>query len=134
VDVSKIGVITIFNFEIRTLIRSESYFRNFWDILIIITAVILCILLPIHIAFQPAFLALSGAYRYFTIFVDVLFVVDLLLQFRTTYINDTTGEEVYSSKEIAINYLKGKFAYDLMATIPLDFLIAKASDQTQSEI
>ena len=50
-----------------------------------------------------------------------LFLPDILLNFRTTFVNQR-GEVVTNSKDIAINYLKTWFFLDLVAALPFDFL------------
>jgi hypothetical protein len=52
--------------------------------------------------------------------IDFLFLCDLILYFRTTFIHSKSGREVIEPKEIAISYLKGRFWIDLLATIPFD--------------
>lgn len=54
--------------------------------------------------------------------IDIFFMVDVIINFRSSYINESTGEEITDSKKIAIAYLKGKFWIDLVASIPFDFL------------
>lgn len=51
--------------------------------------------------------------------VDSIFLIDILIVFRTTFINER-GVEVTESYDIAVNYLKSSFIIDLMATIPFD--------------
>jgi hypothetical protein len=46
------------------------------------------------------------------------------LNFRTTKSDFITGDEITDSKEIAINYLKGRFIIDLIAAIPMDIILA----------
>lgn len=54
--------------------------------------------------------------------VDIMFIVDILINFRTTYVN--TNEEVVSHPgKIAIHYFKGWFLIDMVAAIPFDLLI-----------
>ncbi|KAE9229041.1 hypothetical protein PF005_g1482 [Phytophthora fragariae] len=53
---------------------------------------------------------------------DVLFVLDVVLSFFTTYV-DETGVEIVDRKEIRRHYLKTAFFVDIMATIPFDFVI-----------
>ena len=48
---------------------------------------------------------------------------DILLNFRTTYVNPK-GEVVSSSREIAVNYLRSWFFLDLVAALPFDVLQA----------
>lgn len=54
--------------------------------------------------------------------IDVMFMVDIFINFRSSYYNDATGEEITDCKSISISYLKGKFWIDLVASLPLDFL------------
>jgi hypothetical protein len=37
--------------------------------------------------------------------IDIIFVIDVLLNFRTTYVHRSSGEEIFSPKSIAKNYL-----------------------------
>ncbi|XP_053569233.1 potassium voltage-gated channel subfamily H member 2 [Bombina bombina] len=54
--------------------------------------------------------------------VDIMFIIDILINFRTTYVN--TNEEVVSHPgKIAIHYFKGWFLIDMVAAIPFDLLI-----------
>lgn len=54
--------------------------------------------------------------------IDFCFLLDIIVTFRVTYIDDF-GQEVNEPRKIAFNYLKGQFWIDLVATIPLDQLI-----------
>ena len=50
--------------------------------------------------------------------VDLLFVIDIIINFRTTYISGK-GEEVFDPKVIAKKYaLGGRFWIDLLSVIP----------------
>jgi hypothetical protein len=52
--------------------------------------------------------------------IDAIFAIDILINFRTTYFNPRTGDEVSDPKLIAKAYLQGRFWIDLLATIPFD--------------
>jgi uncharacterized membrane protein len=64
----------------------------------------------------------------------VVFAVDILLNFRTTILNDISRDEIVDSKEIAIHYLKGKFIVDLMSAIPFDSLVRLSSGSSYVDI
>ena len=51
-------------------------------------------------------------------FIDMLFGVDIILNFNTTYQDSKTGDEKTSRHEIRNNYMKGMFLIDILATIP----------------
>ncbi|XP_048846199.1 potassium voltage-gated channel subfamily H member 6a isoform X3 [Brienomyrus brachyistius] len=54
--------------------------------------------------------------------VDVMFIVDILINFRTTYVNHN-DEVVSQPGRIAQHYFKGWFLIDMVAAIPFDLLI-----------
>ena len=56
-------------------------------------------------------------------FVDLVFFLDILVSFRTTFMDIRTGNEVLNSKLIAKNYLLNRFWIDLLSMIPLDEMI-----------
>lgn len=58
-------------------------------------------------------------------------LIDILLNFRTTYVS-RKGEVVSNSKSIALNYVKSWFFVDLVAALPFDFLYA--SDVYSGEV
>lgn len=54
--------------------------------------------------------------------VDVIFMIDVLINFRTTYVNKN-DEVVSQPGQIAIHYFKGWFIIDMVAAIPFDLLL-----------
>lgn len=56
--------------------------------------------------------------------IDAIFLLDLIFNFRTTYFNSKTGDEIISPKRIAKRYLKNLFFVDLLSTMPLDLIIS----------
>ena len=54
--------------------------------------------------------------------VDASFLLDIILNFFTAY-EEKDGRLVSDLKEIASNYLQGFFILDLIASLPLEFLI-----------
>ena len=54
--------------------------------------------------------------------VDIMFIIDIVINFRTTYINE--NEDVVSEpSKIAVHYFRGWFIIDLVAAIPFDLLL-----------
>jgi hypothetical protein len=54
--------------------------------------------------------------------VDIIFIVDVIINFRTTYINKNE-QLVYQSGKIALHYFKGWFLIDVVAAIPFDLMV-----------
>lgn len=55
--------------------------------------------------------------------VDLIFFMDILICFRTTFLDENTGFEEISTMGIARNYLLGNFLVDFFATIPIDWIV-----------
>ena len=88
-----------------------------WDLVIMVCAIWNCFTLPIAVTFNtfetPPFVIVNAI-------VDCLFMADIIIIFRTSYINTFTGDEVADPRKICKNYLKTRFWIDLLATIPFD--------------
>jgi len=54
--------------------------------------------------------------------INVLFILDIFINFLTTYTDTETKEEITSYSKIAMTYLKGRFWIDLIASIPFDYI------------
>ena len=93
-----------------------------WELIVIILAVYSSIVLPLDIAFKPPSLQ-DLRITIFNYFIDFMFFIDIVITFRTTQVNLMTGDTISDPKEIARNYLKGKFWIDMLSTIPLDDLL-----------
>lgn len=82
-----------------------------------------CISIPFDVAFEPND---NMTYIIVEYIIDICFFIDILVAFRTTYINSKTGFEVVEGSKIALNYingdyiLTGRFFVDLAASIPFE--------------
>jgi Ca2+-binding EF-hand superfamily protein len=100
-------------------------FRAVWDTIILALVVVSCFRDPYHTAFhlerqlweQPA----STGMDYIDVIIDVIFYVDMALNFWTGY---DTGYMIVTNKGlIAKHYLATRFPVDLLATVEWDLLI-----------
>ncbi|XP_048267404.1 potassium voltage-gated channel subfamily H member 8 isoform X4 [Bombus terrestris] len=94
-------------------------FKSCWDWLILIATFYVAIVVP----FNASFINIDRPTMVSDVVVEALFITDIILNFRTTYVS-RKGEVVSNSKSIAVNYLKGWFFVDLVAALPFDFLYA----------
>lgn len=78
-----------------------------------------CFTLPVDIAFEPEEFESIGMVV-FNHLIDIVFAFDIIINFRTTYIEEKTGYEVVKPRIIARNYVRSRFVIDLLATIPFD--------------
>ena len=102
----------------------DSRKRMFWDLSIILLALWNCIYIPIDVAFKPE----SGPALWWSDrVIDTLFVVDIVINFMTTYVNPKTSTVVKQPVRIVKNYLfRGRFIIDLLASIPFDLILPKS--------
>lgn len=103
----------------RCLIRGHSRWKLRWDLIIVILAIFNCFTVPLEVSFEPESMK-TVPFTIVNYIVDVGFMLDLIINFRTTFIHPKTGNEVVSTKEIAVAYLKGRFWIDLLAILPFD--------------
>ncbi|XP_022903900.2 voltage-gated inwardly rectifying potassium channel KCNH6-like isoform X6 [Onthophagus taurus] len=108
-----------------------SPFKAAWDWIILILVMYTAIVTPYVAAFllsEPDFNTRKNSKKYtedpiviIDLIVDVTFIIDILINFRTTFVS--SNEEVVSHPgKIAVHYLKGWFLIDLVAAIPFDLL------------
>ncbi|XP_029315411.1 voltage-gated inwardly rectifying potassium channel KCNH7 [Cottoperca gobio] len=120
-----------------------SPFKAVWDWLILLLVIYTAILTPYSAAFllndQEEQKRRECGYscsplNVVDLMVDIMFIIDILINFRTTYVN--VNEEVVSDPaKIAIHYFKGWFLIDMVAAIPFDLLIfGSGSDETTTLI
>nr|AKS48233.1 mutant potassium voltage-gated channel isoform II [Bombyx mori] len=111
-------------------ILHHSPYKAAWDWLILILVIYTAIFTPYVAAFQlnePDFDKRSRSFGedpivVIDMIVDVTFIIDILINFRTTYVN--AADEVESDPaKIAMHYLRGWFVIDLVAAIPFDLLL-----------
>ena len=54
--------------------------------------------------------------------VDLFFIIDIPINFRSASVDKNTEEVICDPKEIAVLYLKTWFVVDFVAAIPFEFL------------
>ncbi|GBP97977.1 Potassium voltage-gated channel subfamily H member 2 [Eumeta japonica] len=127
----------------RWTILHYSPFKAVWDWIILILVMYTAIFTP----YVAAFLLGEQDYQRRTnkyinsdpivivdLIVDVTFVVDILINFRTTFV-DGQDEVVSHPGRIAVHYLSGWFLIDLVAAIPFDLLLVGSdTDETTTLI
>ncbi|KAF8561713.1 hypothetical protein P879_06605 [Paragonimus westermani] len=99
-----------------------------WDWLVLVLVIYTAIFTPYAATFllqepnkrkrhEDSFLPLQRI----DLFVDVMFIIDIVINFRTTYVNKS-DELVSHPGRIAIHYFKGWLLIDVVAAIPFDLL------------
>ncbi|XP_062338231.1 potassium voltage-gated channel subfamily H member 2-like [Osmerus eperlanus] len=119
-----------------------SPFKAVWDWLILLLVIYTAIFTPYSAAFllsdQEEAAMQSCGYscsplNVVDLIVDIMFIVDIVINFRTTYVN-SNDEVVSQSSRIAVHYFKGWFLIDMVAAIPFDLLIYRSGEETTTLI
>uniref|UniRef100_A0A8P4KFR6 Voltage-gated inwardly rectifying potassium channel KCNH2 n=1 Tax=Dicentrarchus labrax TaxID=13489 RepID=A0A8P4KFR6_DICLA len=119
-----------------------SPFKAVWDWLILLLVIYTAILTPYSAAFllndQEEVAMQNCGYscsplNVVDLIVDIMFIIDILINFRTTYVN-SNDEVVSHPVRIAVHYFKGWFLIDMVAAIPFDLLIYRNGEETTTLI
>ncbi|CAG5113979.1 Oidioi.mRNA.OKI2018_I69.chr2.g8062.t2.cds [Oikopleura dioica] len=103
-------------------------FRSTWDLLIFICTIYVAALVPYQSVFKDSDYDLQTAAakndlsminRSFDVFVEAVFIFDVILNFRTTFVSKS-GNVVFNPSLISRNYIRSWFLIDLFAAIPID--------------
>lgn len=90
-----------------------------WDTLILILAIWSSVIVPFKVAFNPP---VDFQIEIFESVMYWFFIVDIMVQFRTSYIT-FEGQLITDWKLIALRYIfKGSFIFDIIAGIPYNIV------------
>jgi len=102
------------------VLRPQSPIRLGWDLATLFLLLYIAVATPFQIGFS---VDATGFWFYLEKVVDVFFITDLMLNFRTGFVA-ANGEEVLQPCTIARHYVTGWFWIDLLSSIPFDFIFA----------
>jgi len=124
----------------RFIILHYSPFKAVWDWITLLLVLYTAVFTPYVVAFQlneestrsrlnqdPATRTRTPTTNHsdmlavIDLIVDIMFMADILINFRTTYLH--SGDVITCPPKIAVNYLKGWFIIDAVAAIPFDLLL-----------
>lgn len=114
----------------KYIMLPQNHFRLAWDFFMAILLCIMAFYIPYRVCFywndeeeedetSPVFL--------FEMMVDAMFALDIILNFFTAYTDHSTSLVITSHKLIAKKYLKSYFLVDLIATLPLGYILTHSS-------
>lgn len=111
-----------------------SPFKAFWDWIILLLVLYTAVFTPYSAAFlldehgnlrQRRCGYTCNPLNVADLMVDVLFIVDIVINFRTTYV-DHNDVVITQPSRIAKHYIKGWFPIDMLAAMPFDLLIFRS--------
>ena len=93
--------------------------KQMWDGVILVAAIFNSFAVPLEYVITE--LESNSDYQTLDLIINLMFFVDIILGFRTTFF-DAQGMEVRDAKQIAFNYLRGMFTVDFLSSIPYRYV------------
>lgn len=116
----------------KCTIHHESEFKALWDWFVLALVLYISIEIPYEAAFFQKEARSKGVWEKISsgeprevvnLLVDLMFIADILINFRTTYVDTASAVEISAPKRIAVHYLKTWFTIDFVSAIPFDYFI-----------
>lgn len=107
--------------DLRRGIRDpDSLFSAAWDVIQVILLFYVSITVPLRAGFELHVELWTFAF-FWDLMVDVFFIVDIFLNFRTAFYT-SNGVREDRLRKIAENYIRGWFPIDFLSSLPLAYL------------
>ena len=114
------------------VIHPYSKFRFYWDIATVFIILSNVISIPLEFSFFDGKTELNNI----KMFTDVWFTLDMMLTFRTGFINSNTNTRKnvnMNPRDIRRSYLRSWFIVDLLATFPFDMVFQQVAGWVQKD-
>ncbi|XP_017567850.1 potassium/sodium hyperpolarization-activated cyclic nucleotide-gated channel 1 [Pygocentrus nattereri] len=111
------------------IIHPYSDFRFYWDLLMLLLMMGNLIILPVGITFFKD--ENTPPWIIFNVVSDTLFLVDLVLNFRTGIVKEDSTEILLDPKAIRQRYLKSWFLVDFVSSIPVDYIFLMVDQEAR---
>eukprot|EP01052_Picozoa_sp_SAG31_P014995 SAG31_NODE_950_length_10811_cov_4.497760_5_plen_735_part_00 len=102
------------------MLSPEAPFRSRWDLAQVIILSYIAAAVPFRLGFAAPVNLWTPAF-FVDLFVDIYFIVDLCLNFKTA-IRTGDGELIYRPKVVARMYLSSWFPIDFVSCLPLNYI------------
>mmetsp|Transcript_35830 Transcript_35830/g.112431 ORF Transcript_35830/g.112431 Transcript_35830/m.112431 type:complete len:791 (+) Transcript_35830:3253-5625(+) len=97
------------------MLSGRSRFRRLYNMFLFFGAAYLVLVVPVRVAVGQT--QRDRAWGLVVTLLDIAFMLDVIMNFRTTTIT-STGEEITDPKEVALDYLYGWFIFDITTAFP----------------
>uniref|UniRef100_A0A3Q4GEG2 Potassium voltage-gated channel, subfamily H (eag-related), member 8 n=1 Tax=Neolamprologus brichardi TaxID=32507 RepID=A0A3Q4GEG2_NEOBR len=111
----------------KFILLHYSTFKAGWDWLILLATFYVAVTVPYNVCFIGNDDDLTRSTTVSDIAVEILFIIDIVFNFRTTYVSKS-GQVVFDARQICIHYLTTWFIIDLVAALPFDLLYMRSGE------
>ena len=118
----------------KIIFSHNSRFIKHWNNAVILLAMYNSVTIPMAIFYDTNGLSTISSENIALLdaLVDLTFLIDVIITFRTTYLDTSMGREETDTKKIAISYLKGSFLIDFASSVPFASFIPDSQPGVQS--
>jgi len=128
------------------IINHDGNFKVVWDWLVLVLVIFTAIQVPFYAAFsdKPPVLfdyyhaeeeeGISRIIIVLSAVVDFIFIFDIFLNFRTTYVRSSSESTERNPMRMTKHYLKTWFVIDLLAAIPFDWIMHDHDSVSSSSV
>lgn len=111
------------------LFSGSGKFVRYWNNLIILLAMYNSALIPMQIFYKKQLhSSLQGdAIAFIDALVDLVFLIDIIIIFRTTFLDPKLSIEIRDPHVIGMRYIRGSLALDLISSVPWSSIFTSAS-------
>ena len=100
----------------------DNKFKRGWNVIMILLLAYVATFVPFNICFNLDFTGELSTMDIVDAIVDILFAVDIVINFLSTYEDPVTQIPVIDIKKIASNYITGWFLIDIIAVFPTQII------------
>jgi len=105
--------------EYKWMLRPNSSLRLAWDIWVMVLLIYVALMAPFRLGFNAD---ATGSLLYLEYGIDLNFILDIFINFRTGYFDSELDVEVMDPKRSALNYFQSWFLVDVISSIPFDLI------------
>lgn len=103
------------------VVNPDGPLKTTWDIMTLVLVVYFAFMVPFRIGFDTE---LAPGEQTFDTVADIIFIVDVMLSFRTAFKQD--GIWVFTTRRMAERYLTTWFVIDILASFPIGWFVSGA--------
>lgn len=110
-------------------IRHDSVTKAIWDWIVLLLVIYTAIEVPYNVSFLLPMYEKAHLLEIINLIVDVMFIIDVAINFRTTYVEGRSAKVVSNPNKITAHYLKTWFVVDILSAIPFELFSLISSEE-----
>jgi hypothetical protein len=120
--------------EKTALIHPASGFMRRWDMVTLVLLAFTAVVTPFEVCFLDPSSDITDGLFWVDRLVDLLFAVDVFVNFNLSYLDPSTTRMVTGRATVAWRYARGSAVLDIVSTIPFDVIGQEAGAQGASNL